>query len=92
MSPHPWTSIEEDAMEPVAIIGFSARLPQDADNPNKFWRMLCEGDAAAFDAPFFAIQPVEVASMDPQQRLLLEESYRALENGEGIDAFARLPS
>ncbi|KAL9609839.1 MAG: hypothetical protein Q9167_005427 [Letrouitia subvulpina] len=38
------------------------------------------GDIASFDAPFFSIQPTEVASMDPQQRLLLEESYKALEN------------
>ena len=40
------------------------------------------GDITAFDAPFFSIQPTEVASMDPQQRITLETSYRALENGE----------
>lgn len=40
------------------------------------------GDIATFDAPFFSIQPAEVASMDPQQRLMLEASYRALENCE----------
>lgn len=36
---------------------------------------------AAFDAPFFSIQPAEAESMDPQQRLLLETSYQALEGG-----------
>ena len=40
-----------------------------------------KGDIAAFDAPFFSIQPAEVLSMDPQQRIMLETSYRALENG-----------
>ena len=41
-----------------------------------------EGDIAAFDAPFFSINPAEAASMDPQQRGLLETAYRAFENGE----------
>ena len=38
-------------------------------------------DIAAFDAPFFSIQPSEAASLDPQQRCLLEISYHAFENG-----------
>ncbi|KAJ6164002.1 hypothetical protein N7470_002674 [Penicillium chermesinum] len=37
-------------------------------------------DMAAFDAPFFSMNPAEVESMDPQQRCLLETSYRAFEN------------
>ena len=41
-----------------------------------------DGDIAAFDAPFFSIQPSEVKSMDPQQRCILEASFRAFENGE----------
>lgn len=40
-----------------------------------------QGDIAAFDAPFFSINPTEAASMDPQQRGLLETAYRAFENG-----------
>ena len=40
-----------------------------------------EGNIAAFDAPFFSINPTEAASMDPQQRGLLETAYRAFENG-----------
>jgi len=38
-------------------------------------------DIGSFDAPFFAINPVEAAEMDPHQRGLLETSYQALENG-----------
>lgn len=38
-------------------------------------------DVAAFDAPFFSINPTEAAAIDPQQRLLLETAYEALENG-----------
>ncbi|KAK1140308.1 Type I Iterative Polyketide synthase (PKS) [Aspergillus melleus] len=37
-------------------------------------------NVAAFDAPFFSMNPSEVESMDPQQRGLLETTYRALEN------------
>ncbi|KAL9045279.1 MAG: hypothetical protein Q9214_001655, partial [Letrouitia sp. 1 TL-2023] len=119
--------VGRDKMEHIAIIGFSARMPRDADTPDGFWRMLCEGrsaatqipserfnidafyhpdpdridatnvrtgnflagDIASFDAPFFTIQPTEVASMDPQQRLLLEESYKALESaGMSMESIA----
>ena len=41
-----------------------------------------EGGIAAFDAPFFSINPAETASMDPPQRGLLETVYKAFENGE----------
>ncbi|KAI0485064.1 hypothetical protein GGR56DRAFT_681136 [Xylariaceae sp. FL0804] len=37
-------------------------------------------DIAAFDAPFFSMNPAEVQSMDPQQRCLLETAYHAFEN------------
>lgn len=37
---------------------------------------------AAFDAPFFSMNPSEVESLDPQQQGLLETSYRAFENGK----------
>ena len=113
--------------EPIAITGFSAKLPQDAISAEAFWRLLSEGrstrsripqdrfnldsfyhpdadrpdtipvrhghfiseNIAAFDAPFFSIQPTEALSMDPQQRLMLETSYRALENaGIAMDTIA----
>ncbi|KAI9695597.1 MAG: Type I Iterative PKS [Bogoriella megaspora] len=122
-------------MEPIAVVGYSLRFPQEATSPEAFWKMLCEGrstmsevpkdrfnidgfyhpdssrndtardsiisnsssatneqqvncrkahflkeDIAAFDAPFFFMNPNEVTCMDPQQRGLLETSYRALEN------------
>jgi phthiocerol/phenolphthiocerol synthesis type-I polyketide synthase C len=38
------------------------------------------GDAAGFDAGFFAISPREAALMDPQQRLLLEMAWETFEN------------
>jgi acyl transferase domain-containing protein len=38
-------------------------------------------DIAGFDAPFFGMQPGEVACTDPAQRWLLEVTYEALENG-----------
>ena len=41
---------EDDSFEPIAIIGFSAMLPQDAENA-QFWKMLCEGHSAETTIP-----------------------------------------
>ncbi|KAI2628557.1 hypothetical protein GGR54DRAFT_636275 [Hypoxylon sp. NC1633] len=110
---------QDDQLEPIAIIGFSMRFPDEATSPEGLWDILYTGrnvmtevpldrfnvngfyhpdpsrpdtinargghflkeDIAAFDAPFFSMNPSEVESMDPQQRILLETSYHALENG-----------
>ncbi|TPX18368.1 uncharacterized protein E0L32_011743 [Thyridium curvatum] len=37
-------------------------------------------DVTVFDAPFFAISPLEAEAMDPQQRILLETVYEASES------------
>lgn len=51
MSNRSENSIFEDRMDPVAIIGFSARMPQDADTPEGFWRMLSEGRSTRTHIP-----------------------------------------
>ena len=53
MSPirSPPDSREEDLLEPIAVIGFSLRLPQDAVTPQTFWRMLKEKKCAMTDWP-----------------------------------------
>ncbi len=43
--------LEDDKLEPIAVIGFAARLPQDATTPEKFWQMLCEGRSARTEIP-----------------------------------------
>lgn len=45
------TRLENDKLEPVAVIGFAARLPQDATTPESFWQMLCEGRSARTEIP-----------------------------------------
>ena len=42
---------QRDAMEPVAIIGFSLRFPQDATSPQGFWDMLYQGTSAKTEVP-----------------------------------------
>jgi acyl transferase domain-containing protein len=37
--------------EPIAVIGFSLKFPQDADSPQSFWDMLYEGRCASSDFP-----------------------------------------
>ena len=38
-------------IEPIAVVGFSLRFPQDATSPETFWRMLTEGRCAMTDFP-----------------------------------------
>lgn len=39
-------TIPKDKLEPIAIIGMSAKFPQDATTPASFWKMICEGRSA----------------------------------------------
>lgn len=61
-NPHPTTSfvqavesnhgiLEEDRLEPIAIIGLSLEFPQDATTPENFWKMLTEKRCAMTDWP-----------------------------------------
>lgn len=40
-----------ERMEPIAIVGLAARLPQDTDSTENFWRMMCEGRQATSKVP-----------------------------------------
>jgi hypothetical protein len=41
-------AVPEDA---IAIIGMACRFPQDAENPEKLWKMLLEGRSASSEFP-----------------------------------------
>ena len=41
----------DDKMEPIAVIGFAARLPGDATSAEGFWQMLSEGRSARTEIP-----------------------------------------
>lgn len=43
--------IKADKLEPVAIIGFSLKFPQDAVTADAFWQMLCEARSAMTEVP-----------------------------------------
>ena len=43
--------VANDALEPIAVIGFSLRYPQDADSPTTFWSMLESKRCAMTDWP-----------------------------------------
>jgi hypothetical protein len=38
-------------LEPMAIIGMACQFPQDAENPEKFWKLLLEGRSAMTEFP-----------------------------------------
>ncbi|MDX3224890.1 type I polyketide synthase [Streptomyces sp. ME19-01-6] len=88
--------------EPIAVVGYSARLPQVAD-PVQVRRLLGDGDGTAgerkagaratvpipptpFDNEFFGISSREAAALDPRQRLALELGWEALEDAGVVPA------
>jgi Beta-ketoacyl synthase, N-terminal domain len=43
--------LDKDLLEPIAIIGFSLKFPQDATSAESFWEMLMEGRSAMTKVP-----------------------------------------
>lgn len=43
--------VDHDRIEPIAVIGFSLKFPQDATSAEKFWKMLIEGRSAMTKVP-----------------------------------------
>lgn len=43
--------LEEDKLEPIAVIGLALRFPQDATSPEAFWQMLMDGRSAMTEVP-----------------------------------------
>ena len=58
--------LEEDVIEPIAVIGFSLKFPQEATSPEAFWSMLLERRCAMTEWP--------------SDRLNLEAFYHADKN------------
>ncbi|MCJ1283862.1 hypothetical protein MMC26_003193 [Xylographa opegraphella] len=47
----PNSSSNEDIVEPIAVIGYSLKFPQDATSSEGFWQMLVQGKSAMSDVP-----------------------------------------
>lgn len=45
------TESDPDALEPIAVVGFSLKFPQDADSPASFWKLLEEKRCAMTEWP-----------------------------------------
>lgn len=43
--------LDHDLIEPISVIGFSLKFPQDATSPESFWKMLMEGRSAMTKVP-----------------------------------------
>lgn len=43
--------IEQHNMEPIVVVGFSLRFPQEATTAESFWEMLREGRSAMTEVP-----------------------------------------
>ncbi|MHC5909293.1 beta-ketoacyl synthase N-terminal-like domain-containing protein, partial [Streptomyces sp. S6] len=65
--------LEDDAREPLAIVGLACRLPGGADSPSALWRLLADGRDAigpvpaqrGWDASFPGGFLPDIASFDP---------------------------
>ena len=44
-------AFKQDIVEPIAVVGFSLKFPQDATSPEAFWRMIMEKRCAMTDIP-----------------------------------------
>ena len=42
---------EQELLEPIAIVGFALKFPQDATTTEAFWQLLLEGRCATTDFP-----------------------------------------
>ena len=40
-----------DKLEPIAVVGFALKFPQDATSAESFWQMLADGRSAMTDIP-----------------------------------------
>ena len=45
------SNLEHDILEPIAVVGFSLRFPQEATSPESFWEMLAEKRCAMTEWP-----------------------------------------
>ena len=45
------TCLDQDILEPIAVIGLSVKFPQEATSAKSFWKMLVEGRSAMTDFP-----------------------------------------
>lgn len=43
--------LKSDKLEPIAVIGFALKFPQEATSPEEFWQMLLQGRSAMTEVP-----------------------------------------
>ena len=65
----PPLSQDRDIVEPIAVVGFSLRFPEDAISADSFWEMLMEGRCTATEFP--------------EDRLSVDAVYHPDENRRG---------
>ena len=44
-------SLDQEAADSVAVLGFSLKFPQHANSAEEFWKMLIEGRSALTEVP-----------------------------------------
>jgi acyl transferase domain-containing protein len=58
-------AVEQARYEPIAIIGLSCRFPGGANNPEKYWELLCSGQDAIKEVPVERWKMADYADLLP---------------------------
>ena len=64
----PTSSKDGGLIEPVAIVGFSFKLPQDAISTDSFWELMMEKRSTATDFPKDRLSASAIYHPDPNRR------------------------
>lgn len=66
---------DHDRLEPVAIVGFSLKFPQDATSADGFWKIMMEGRCTATEFPSERLSVTAMHHPDPKRRDTVSTSH-----------------
>lgn len=79
--------VDHDLIEPIAVIGFSLKFPQDATSAESFWKMLMEGRSAMTKVPEnrFNVDTFHVPGTKRRDEVCDNKSISDLQHGRKTD-------
>ncbi len=83
-------AMEQDKSEPIAVVGFALKFPQDAVSVEGFWQMLIDGRSAMTEIPqdrwnvdaFYQPNPDRLDSVSQSKMLDYQSQYSFREQFE----------
>lgn len=69
---------DDDLVEPVAVVGFSFKFPQDADSTDSFWKLLMEQRSTATEFPQDRLSVSAFYHPDPSRKSTVSKACDTL--------------